>query len=1215
MLDFKSRATNISASVKVTVAITAFRVKFLDEALKSVINQKLEFYEVLVCDDSSGDAVFRLFQEYESKGLLRIRYFKNDPQLGGLINMQKCIELAAGEFIKFLNDDDVLLNGCVRKMVAVLESNPRVSLVTSKRQLIDEQSHQLPDTLATYNPFDTDVIVKGSDLIEFFRVFAINFVGEPSTVLARTEDLRSIFPHASSINNRMINSVNDLAMYVNLLRHGDLAYLKEPLSCFRTHSGQNQRLANATVIGNYGRSVLLAQLDSLAGSDIDLTGEVGVKPLSDPGCAFKPFPLKARLQEVGQLSDESLEAASFLQSRQKALALGHTKPLSLWFGGRAPGDGQLLRIKEQLKSTNRICMVILDSDPSSQRLAIAIGAFRIARWNCPSLSCVVLTQDMGAYRPEFFRDVCIERLDTAAPTRSVNRVVQDQDAEWFVIVESLAELTPQGMLVMALELQAAPDTCVAVYGDELVRDGGHLGGAVFRPDFNLDMLLSQPSVMARHWFFRKSTLQELGGFAGTLRSAFELDLILRILERAGFGAFGHVAEPLLLVEPDRQEEYLQEAQAVLLEHLQRRGYAKAKVLAGNVSGTFRVDYGHESQPLVSIIIPTKDQLALLQTCVESILEKTAYKNYEILIVDNDSQTAEAKTWLSGLEQMNLPNIRILRYQHPFNYSAMNNLAAKHAKGDYLLLLNNDTGILRPDWLGALLNHAQRPEVGIVGAKLFFPSGKVQHAGVVLGLRGPAEHVFVEASVDSPGYMNRLQVDQNYSAVTGACLMVRKEVYDHVGGLDEGALKVSYNDVDFCLKVGQIGYLTVWTPHALVMHVANASQDNVDKTEVEDKRKRFSGEQDVMYQRWFPQLGNDPAYNRNLSLGGPGFEVEQRIDLNWDPLVWRPVPVALCYPADYWGCGHYRMITPLQAMKREGLVSGMLATEALSISELARLDPDVVILQRQLADSNVEDMRRMRRYARKFMVFELDDYLPTLPMKSAYRESMPQDILKSMRKALKQVDRFVVSTNCLAQALEGLHSDIRVVENRLPLDWWQGLASLRQQGLKPRVGWAGGMGHTGDLELVADVVRDLSDEVEWVFFGMCPDKLRPFVAEVHAGIEITHYPKKLASMNLDLAIAPLEDNLFNRCKSNLRILEYGVCGFPVVCSDVRPYREHGLPVTLVRNRYKDWVDAIRMHIADLDETARQGEQLRNIILQDWMLEGDSLKAWCDAWTKV
>ena len=284
---------------------------------------------------------------------------------------------------------------------------------------------------------------------------------------------------------------------------------------------------------------------------------------------------------------------------------------------------------------------------------------------------------------------------------------------------------------------------------------------------------------------------------------------------------------------------------------------------------------------------------------------------------------------------------------------------------------------------------------------------------------------------------------------------------------------------------------------------------------------------------------------------------------------------------------------------------------MHVTDLERYDPDVIILQKQIGDDRFDAMRRMQAFSRAFKVYELDDYLPNLPVKSVHRAQMPKDILKSMRRALGYVDRFVVSTQALADACSGLHNDIRVIENCLPPAWWKGLATVRSRSGKPRVGWAGGIGHTGDLEMIADVVLALADEVDWVFMGMCPDKLRPAVKEVHEGVDISVYPRALAALNLDLAVAPLEENLFNECKSNLRLLEYGACGFAVVCSDVRSYQGN-LPVTRVKNRYRDWVDAIRMHVADLDATARAGEALHLQVMRDWMLEGDNLIAWQRAW---
>lgn len=312
-----------------------------------------------------------------------------------------------------------------------------------------------------------------------------------------------------------------------------------------------------------------------------------------------------------------------------------------------------------------------------------------------------------------------------------------------------------------------------------------------------------------------------------------------------------------------------------------------------------------------------------------------------------------------------------------------------------------------------------------------------------------------------------------------------------------------------------------------------------------------------------------------------------------------------------GCGHYRVIEPVRAMHESGIADARFSGRYFTLEELERLQPDTMVLQRQVTEQQIELIQRVQRLRPTFMVAELDDYLPNLPMKNAHRHEMPKDVLRHLRRSVSLMDRFVVSTPALAEAFAGFHSDMRVVQNRLPPRWWRGLQSSRRTGGRPRVGWAGGISHQGDLELIVDVIKALHGEVDWIFFGMAPEAIKPYLREFHGPVSIERYPRTLASLNLDLAVAPLEQNLFNECKSNLRLLEYGACGYPVVCSDVRPY-QGGLPVTRVKNRFKDWVDAIRMHTQDLDAAAAAGDRLKAAVESDWMLEGANLQDWLAAW---
>jgi glycosyltransferase involved in cell wall biosynthesis len=312
--------------------------------------------------------------------------------------------------------------------------------------------------------------------------------------------------------------------------------------------------------------------------------------------------------------------------------------------------------------------------------------------------------------------------------------------------------------------------------------------------------------------------------------------------------------------------------------------------------------------------------------------------------------------------------------------------------------------------------------------------------------------------------------------------------------------------------------------------------------------------DTFLNDWLPAIAHDPAYNKNLTLITQPFSVEPLHELSWQPLSWRPSPVILAHPSDDTGCGQYRVIKPLTAMMDEGIGHGVISFRYLVPAELERIQPDSIIFQRPLAREFLDFMKHAKAYSNAFKVYEIDDLITNIPLKNYFRSQHPKDTVKLLREGISQVDRLIVSTPGLAEAYSGLNPDTRVIELKLPLEWWGNLKITRTEHKKPRVGWAGGSSHQGDLELIADVVKDLAEEVDWIFFGMCPKKLRHYVKEFHNGVPIHMYPQKLASLDLDLAIAPLENNQFNDCKSNLRLLEYGACGFPVVCSNARAFTE-------------------------------------------------------------
>ncbi|MBZ6392670.1 MAG: glycosyltransferase [Pantoea dispersa] len=1175
----------------VSIIIPAYKGDFFELSLQSAVQQDYPAVEIIVCDDSDSDLISNVVRKYQNTTPVKISYYKNEQRLQEIGNVRRCLSLSNGEYVKFLYDDDILRKDCVSKLMKAFTASSDIVLASSRRQRINEQGDVLPDIMATAYPFRGDVIIEGRDLIAFLSDYIINFIGEPSCVLCRRQDLVDLGDELFFLNGKRMRYLGDVAIYVNLLSKGNFAFLSEPLSQFRISEQQVSQMAASdqeAVATTYQQFPLMIEKLGWYKGDHITNQTVRASALTHPGNYIECNLLAA------------LSSALHLSGGSRA-----NKNLGDWLKSREITKVQSAYIENHLSSIsiNNVVVYVLAREADNENINVTLDS--LEKNATPGL--IVHPVLINANLTDF---TSIENLKNSDLNEFelINQHLSEATVDWVLILKAGSILTGSGLLQMSFALPDAKG-CAAVYADELYHQSGEVTGSSFRPDFNLDLLLSHPAEMARHWLYNRNVLLNVGGFDPAYHKASEFELIIRLVEQYGINSIGHLPEPLVISESfllTDEPEY----QDILKKHLHRRGYTKGWV-KNTWPGLYSLRYEHANQPLVSIIIPTKDQLPVLITCVTSLLEKTHYKNYEIIVVDNNSESAEAQQWLAGLAEIDPKRIRVLSYPHPFNYSAINNFAAREARGEYLVLLNNDTAIISENWLDELLNHAQRPEVGIVGAKLLYPDGRVQHAGVILGLRGPAEHPFIGEAADAPGYMRRLLVDQNYAAVTAACLMIRAEIYREVGGLNEEDFKVSYNDVDLCLKVRESGYLTVWTPHAVVMHEGSVSQKRVDKTTQEKKIRRFTDEQDAFYRRWMPLIANDPAYNANLSLNGNGFELEQGDALTWRPLSWKPMPVITALMADFTGCGQYRIIQPLNAMISEGLVEGRLTDVMQHTSELARYAPDSIVLQRQITPESHEWLNRLKVLPDIFKVFELDDYLPNLPMKSIHREHMPKDILKSIRKSLSLVDRFIVSTSALADAFSGAHADIRVVENRLPPAIWGNLTSLRGQSKKPRVGWAGGSSHTGDLEMIYDVVKTLSDRVEWVFFGMCPAKLRPYIHEYHQGVEIKDYPEKLASLNLDLALAPVEDNLFNRCKSNLRLLEYGACGFPVIASDVECYR-YNLPVTLVRNRYKDWIEAIEMHLNDRDTSWLMGDALREAVRSDWLLTGEPLRQWAKLW---
>lgn len=428
-------------------------------------------------------------------------------------------------------------------------------------------------------------------------------------------------------------------------------------------------------------------------------------------------------------------------------------------------------------------------------------------------------------------------------------------------------LSELALYYVAIELNREPRPEVIYTDEDKIDERGRRFMPHLKPDWNPELLLSN-NYIAHFAVYRRTLVEAVGRLRAETNGSQDYDLMLRCTAQCNAAQIRHIPAVLYHWRAIRgstareasAKRYTQTAGYRALSH-HLREVPGASIEDGRYPNMYRVRYPlPDPAPRVSIIIPTRDGYPHLSHCLRSLRELTAYPDYELLIVDNQSR--DPATLQLFDEQARLPHTRVIAFDAPFNYSAINNAAAAQASGELLLLLNDDIEITEPGWLAEMVSWMQRPEVAIVGAKLLYPDQTVQHAAVVLGAGGVAGHSHLGYAADSPGYMGRLWQPQRVSAVTAACLLIRRAVYEEVGGLDADHLAVAFNDVDLCLRVAETGRHVVWTPHACLIHHESKSRGSDDTPH---KRERFEREIAYMHERWGAQLWSDPYYHPGFSM--------------------------------------------------------------------------------------------------------------------------------------------------------------------------------------------------------------------------------------------------------------------------------------------------------------------------------------------------------------
>ena len=525
--------------------------------------------------------------------------------------------------------------------------------------------------------------------------------------------------------------------------------------------------------------------------------------------------------------------------------------------------------------------IILTVAAEPARMQAAIDAVRAQiydRWELYLIGAAAAAIPEGLHGDVTGNRIRLDFLGREDVSAAANDALAQAAGEFVIRLGCDGRLASHALYLLAEAIDADPDANI-IYGDEDdIDDQGRRSNPQFKTDWNPDLLLSQSyfgSVVA----YRAERVREAGGFRAGFAGAEDYDLALRVIERVAGSTIRHV--PFLLYQryaghlrtgpAVAQSGYAASARRALEEHLARTGTV-ATVEVGSEAGIFRVRRKLPvTPPRVSLIMPTRDGADLLKGAVELILARTDYPDYEIVVVDNGSTQPDALAYLANLERQ--PRIRVLRYDRPFNFSAINNFAARQCISPILGLLNNDVVVIGAGWLAELVSHAVRPEVGAVGAMLYYPDDTIQHAGIIVGYGGAAINCYGGVPRGSGGYFSRLAAVQNYSAVTGACLLTRSDVFAELGGLNETDLAVAFNDVDYCLRLRERGYLVTWTPYAELYHLELVSRgDDMAR----DKILRFRAEEAYLARRWADALAHDPYYNPNLSNWEGLFELGEDV---------------------------------------------------------------------------------------------------------------------------------------------------------------------------------------------------------------------------------------------------------------------------------------------------------------------------------------------------
>lgn len=798
---------------------------------------------------------------------------------------------------------------------------------------------------------------------------------------------------------------------------------------------------------------------------------------------------------------------------------------------------------------------------------------------------------------------------TEWPTHATS-VLAHVQAPWVLAIKTGATLQPNATLEFAISAQDT--TATVLYADEDVLVNGKPQYPHFKPHPNVEWLRSTNYLgdavllQARGWKKHPENHRFEGVYAFALHA----------LEKQGRQGLTHIDNLLVHATGQLTTPQLETELAQLQAHLVRAGL-QAQVKHGEQKGLRHIAYTPGPQR-VSMVVPCATQTGYLDCLLQSMATHSSPLLHEVLVV-TDTEFSSRVQQVVEAANTPFPTRVITLANRPYSHAKALNAGAAEARGNVLLFADDDTELVHGHWLAPLCALFNQSDVAAVAPRLVKPGSPdpILSAGpTFLGLAGLCTSYCGEkGNVLESGPYGRLQATQDVSAFAPHFFLVSAPHFKRIGGFDEAELPLFLPVLDFALRANAQGLRHVWSPQVSVLHHGGKTLEERQRLPEDTLALRQAEllERRLVLARWTTALGADPNYNRNLSLSQP-FDLEQDIVIDWQPSR-RDRPRAVALPLSS-GSGQYRVIEPLNALQNEGKAQSCVVfpinrdvSRVPTSIELVRSRLDRLIVQNAIGDLQLARLEEYRVNLPKLgIVHMLDDLFGNLPGKHHLHNYHKREGNTRLRRSLELSDRLVVTTEPLKAYYQAFVPETRVIPNALVESTWFDLpVAKRERRDKLRIGWAGAQQHLGDLDMIQTVVAHFSTRVDWVFMGMCPPSIQPHVKEVHPFVSIDVYPQTLANLDLDIAIAPLEDNPFNACKSNLRLLEYGAMGWPVVCSDVYPFRTDNPPVHRVSNDVGDWISALETLLASESLRTEMGKQLNQ-----WVKTRYALSVHTDAW---